>query len=190
MEKNQLNTLIGRKVKEVRKRKGLTLEQASGMTGVSKPMLGQIERGISNPTVSTLWKIASGLDEAFSTFIEEPKPDIIHIRAEELQELDGGHGGFVVQPVLPKERDRSFEVFYIKLKRGGHYHSHAHQDGVEESLFISEGEVEVMIQERVYTLKKGNAFRFQANVDHSYKNGGEEQAVMTLIIHYQKERFL
>ncbi|WP_054634950.1 XRE family transcriptional regulator [Thalassobacillus sp. C254] len=175
MEKNQLNTLIGRKVKEVRKRKGLTLEQASGMTGVSKPMLGQIERGISNPTVSTLWKIASGLDEAFSTFIEEPKPDIIHIRAEELQELDGGHGGFVVQPVLPKERDRSFEVFYIKLKRGGHYHSHAHQDGVEESLFISEGEVEVMIQERYIRLRKGTLSGSRQTLTILTKTGGKNR---------------
>ena len=63
-----LNSLIGKKLKEIRSAKRLSLEEVTKLTGVSKAMLGQIERGISNPTVSTLWKIATGLKVSFSFF--------------------------------------------------------------------------------------------------------------------------
>ncbi|HSU80106.1 MAG TPA: helix-turn-helix transcriptional regulator, partial [Candidatus Angelobacter sp.] len=61
MEKGQLNALIGQRLKHIRVTKGLSLDRVAELTGVSKPMLGQIERAQSNPTVSTLWKIAEGL---------------------------------------------------------------------------------------------------------------------------------
>ena len=52
---------IGPKLKKVRFDRGLTLDNVAEMTGVSKTMLGQIERGESSPTVATLWKLAGGL---------------------------------------------------------------------------------------------------------------------------------
>lgn len=48
---------IGKNLQEIRKSRGLSLDQVSEMSGVSKGMLGQIERGESNPTISVLWKI-------------------------------------------------------------------------------------------------------------------------------------
>ena len=59
MEKNSLQ--IGERLKEIRKTRGLTLDAVSEMTDVSKPMLGQIERGQASPTINTLWKISNGL---------------------------------------------------------------------------------------------------------------------------------
>ena len=60
---------IGLVLKEVRFKRGLTLDEASKLTGVSKAMLGQIERGESVPTISTLWKISTGLKLSFSEFL-------------------------------------------------------------------------------------------------------------------------
>lgn len=56
-----LNSIIGNKLKEIRNKRNLSLYDVSELTGVSKAMLGQIERGQSNPTISTLWKIATGI---------------------------------------------------------------------------------------------------------------------------------
>ena len=53
-ENNEMNHLIGTRLKKIRHMKDLSLEELATQTGVSKPMLGKIERGISNPTVSTL----------------------------------------------------------------------------------------------------------------------------------------
>ena len=64
------STNIGIVLKRVRTERGLTLEGTSELTGVSKAMLGQIERGESNPTISTLWKISTGLKLSFSELLE------------------------------------------------------------------------------------------------------------------------
>ena len=62
---------VGRELKSIRQSRGLTLDELAEMTGVSKPMLGQIERGQSSPTINTLWKIATGLKAPLSSLLRE-----------------------------------------------------------------------------------------------------------------------
>lgn len=66
-------TLIGERLREIRTDLNLSLDDAAKATGVSKPMLGQIERGQSVPTITTLWKIATGLKTPLSAFLQERK---------------------------------------------------------------------------------------------------------------------
>ncbi|MGO4274411.1 helix-turn-helix domain-containing protein, partial [Paenibacillus sp. TAF58] len=64
-----IHKMVGRKLLNIRKTRGLSLDQVADLTGVSKAMLGQIERGDSNPTISVLWKIVSGLQISFTSLI-------------------------------------------------------------------------------------------------------------------------
>lgn len=64
---------IGKHLKNIRQNRELSLDEAAEMTGVSKPMLGQIERGQSSPTITTLWKIATGLKVPLSSFLQETR---------------------------------------------------------------------------------------------------------------------
>ena len=66
---------IGERLKEIRANHNLTLDDTAKVTGVSKPMLGQIERGQSIPTITILWKIATGLKVPLSSFLEEQQPE-------------------------------------------------------------------------------------------------------------------
>ena len=70
-----MNLRIGEKLKSIRMARTLSLDDTAALTGVSKPMLGQIERGQSVPTVTTLWKIATGLKTPLSAFLEEPQTE-------------------------------------------------------------------------------------------------------------------
>ena len=58
---DRLNELIAENLKDIRKGKGLSLEQVSSLTTISKSMLSQLERGEVNPTISTVYKLALGL---------------------------------------------------------------------------------------------------------------------------------
>ena len=58
---------IGRELKSLRQSRGLTLDELAALTGVSKPMLGQIERGQSSPTINTLWKKSAAVVAAART---------------------------------------------------------------------------------------------------------------------------
>lgn len=69
MQEDSFKTHIAKHIKALRQHKGLSLDATAKATGVSKAMLGQIEREESSPTIATLWKIASGLDTSFSAFL-------------------------------------------------------------------------------------------------------------------------
>lgn len=68
---------IGKHLKNIRQNRELSLDEAAEMTSVSKPMLGQIERGQSSPTITTLWKIATGLKVLCHHFCRRKRKSIL-----------------------------------------------------------------------------------------------------------------
>ena len=92
---------IGLVLKEVRFKRGLTLDEASKLTGVSKAMLGQIERGESVPTISTLWKISTGLKLSFSEFLSSKKQDSEVIDINALEAMFESDGKMILYNVFP-----------------------------------------------------------------------------------------
>lgn len=90
---------IGERLKEIRATRNLTLEDVSKLTDVSKPMLGQIERGQSSPTITTLWKIAVGLKVPLSLLLEELEDEcnVVDTRSKDaIIENDGKMRAFPV----------------------------------------------------------------------------------------------
>jgi Predicted transcriptional regulators len=69
-----LDQLIAQNLKRLREERKLSLDRVAELTGVSKSMLGQIERGDSSPTVATVWKIANGLKVSFTTLMSFLSP--------------------------------------------------------------------------------------------------------------------
>lgn len=184
MENNRLNTLIGHHLREIREKRGLSLEQAAKQTGVSKPMLGQIERGVSNPTVSTLWKIATGLGVPFSSFIEEKESEVKIVRKHRLEPITEDNGRYLVYPVFPLEEGKPFEMFSILVEPECHYLSDPHPRGVEEYIWVESGRLDVTVDDTTYTIKENEGIRFIADRLHTYSNFTEQSCTATLIIYY------
>src|SRR5690554_5668235 len=67
--KMEIDLVIAKNLKAIRESKKLSLEKVAELTGVSKTMIGQIERGESAPTITTIWKIANGLKVSFTSLI-------------------------------------------------------------------------------------------------------------------------
>ena len=74
----ELQKMIGANVKAARERRKLTLDAAALLTGVSRSMLAQIEKGDVNPTISVLWKIANGYKVSFTSLTEAPERSPLH----------------------------------------------------------------------------------------------------------------
>ena len=77
----ETTTTIGERLRVIRTNMNLSLDETAKLTGVSKPMLGQIERGQSVPTITTLWKIATGLKKPLSSFLDnrQTEYDMVNI---------------------------------------------------------------------------------------------------------------
>lgn len=72
-----INTVIAKNLNRLRNERNLSLGQLAELSGVSKVMLSQIEKGDSNPTVNTIWKIASGLNVPYTAILEQPQMKLL-----------------------------------------------------------------------------------------------------------------
>ncbi|MBU8878682.1 XRE family transcriptional regulator [Bacillus sp. FJAT-29790] len=181
---DQINKNIGKNINRIRKERNLSLDKTSEITGVSKTMLGQIERGESNPTVTTLWKIANGLRLSFTSLISGDRPSVTVIKKNSLKPVVENDGQYQVYPVFPFNAEKQFEVFSIILQSGCEHKSEAHNVGVEEYIFVNEGKVEVVIGEEVYVVDSEDSITFQADRPHIYRNNGNSPVKCIVLIHY------
>ncbi|UHA71822.1 helix-turn-helix domain-containing protein [Paenibacillus sp. 481] len=175
---------IGKNLQDIRKSRGLSLDQVSEMSGVSKGMLGQIERGESNPTISVLWKIVNGLRISFATLMEDSSPTVSVISVEELTPFKEEDGAYRAYPIFPFQQDKGFEVYSVVIDPGCSYTSEAHYEGVEEFIMVMEGELQVYVGGESYTLKPNLAMRFTADQQHTYENVTDRPIRYIALIHY------
>ncbi|MBE0340870.1 XRE family transcriptional regulator [Paenibacillus sp. 28ISP30-2] len=179
-----INLIIAKNLKAFRENKKLSLERVAELTGVSKTMIGQIERGESSPTITTIWKIANGLKISFTSLINNPQPDTKVILGSEIQILTEDNGKYRAYPHFSFEDDRRFEVYSIEIEQNGFLSSDSHGEGTAEFLTVFDGELTVRVNNLEYTIRSGDSIRFKADRPHTYHNSGETLTRLSLVIYY------
>jgi XRE family transcriptional regulator, regulator of sulfur utilization len=185
---NNLTEKISDTLRTLRRQRGWSLDVASQKTGVSKAMLGQIERGESSPTIATLWKIASGFDVSFSSFVEDTQSnqaELIH-RKQALKKMHKQDNKIKVMPIFPYDKRLDFEVFIIELLPGCEHLSPPHQQDVVEHVIVISGQIEVLVNSTWHLVRQHEGLRFCADKPHGYRNTSSTAAVFHDIIHYKR----
>ena len=165
-----MNLKIGEKLKNLRITRTLSLDDVSALTGVSKPMLGQIERGQSIPTVTILWKIATGLKTPLSYFLEGPQAEYTIVSPDQANVILGDSGKMRAYPLFTYDPVRSVETFYIEFDPECRHSSDKHDDGVEEHIFVLRGTLRLVLGDRPVEVCERQAIRFRADIPHAYQN--------------------
>ncbi|MFA9380634.1 MAG: helix-turn-helix domain-containing protein [Acetanaerobacterium sp.] len=181
-----VNITVANNLRAIRDEKRLSLDGAAKLTGVSKSMLGQIERGEVNPTITVLWKIANGFKISFSSIIEQPLSQAEIIRSGDIAPLVEDNGNFINYPVFPFDESRRFEYYRIEIKPRGSFASSPHLGGTEEFITVFTGSVAISFGGQEHVLQKGDSIRFKADVDHGYRNDGDAPTELSMIIYYAK----
>ena len=179
-----MNLKIGEKLKSLRTIRTMSLDDVSALTGVSKPMLGQIERGQSIPTVTTLWKIATGLKTPLSFFLEGPQAEYTVVSPDQANVILGDNGKMRAYPLFTFDPVRSVETFYIEFDPDCRHSSDKHNDGVEEHIFVLRGTLRLVLGDKTVDVGEKQAVRFRADMPHAYQNlSGNECAVYNTIFY-------
>lgn len=165
---------VARNLKRIRQSRKMSLEVVSEQTGISKSMLGQIERGESVPTVETLGKIVSGLRISFSSLVSAARTDVIVIDQDELTPSKDESGRYRIYEYFPYEEDRTFEIYMMEIEPGVSYSSGGHGENTYEYITVFSGRLTVQTDGKIYEVANGNSIRFPAYADHSYSNFGED----------------
>ncbi|MCR9213351.1 MAG: XRE family transcriptional regulator [Proteobacteria bacterium] len=182
-------THLSQKLKELRKKRSWSLDKAAAHTGVSKAMLGQIERRESYPTTAILWKIATGFEVSISSLIEavpQTETDTLIRTAEEVRQ-NRTQDGLNVAPLFPHEARFGFEYMELTFEGGYGRRSDPHEPGVVEFLTVVDGELDVMADDRWHRLKAGQSIRFRGDKVHGYRNPTNKKTTTMLIIHYPEK---
>lgn len=181
----QMRRNLGVQLKKIRHQRGMSLDDIAKLTDVSKAQLAQMEKGESNPTVSTMWKIADGLKISFSSLLQPPKSTVKKISSSEIPFLTEDEGRYRVFSIIPYSPDRGWELYRIELDPHCSYESVAHMDGVEESLTVVNGQLKIILEAEEVKLESGDTLVFSGSQTHRYTNTGETMSVIHLIITYQ-----
>lgn len=162
-------------LKRIRQSKGMSLDQASEQTGVSKSMLSQIEKGTANPSLGVLGKITSGLRIEFQELIATPLVDSYLVTPEDLVPTKELEGQYTVWTCFPYEDTRLVEIYRIDIEPGGTYVSGGHGEKTREYLVVTDGVMTVECNGKEHEIQLKQAFRFETDQTHIYRNRGMEK---------------
>ena len=111
----ELGKIIARNLNELRMERNLTLGQLSKISGISKAMLSDIEKGDSNPTINTIWKIANGLKVPYTKLMENVEKEATVVRKSEPTVQTGETEHYRIYCYFTNTPVRNFELFYVEL---------------------------------------------------------------------------
>lgn len=182
MENMEIGEIIAHNLKQIRKERNLSLGQLAEQAGVSKVMLSQLEKGDSNPTINTIWKITGALNLPYTSLLELPELEAVHVRKCDISEL--AEDGYHIFSYYPKDISRNFEMYQIEMDAGCIHHSIGHSSNSSEYIMVIEGQMILEVNGKEYTLAQDDALYFDASCPHVYKNPSGERVKCHLIIYY------
>ncbi|MGM0240442.1 helix-turn-helix domain-containing protein [Enterococcus sp. AZ103] len=184
---SEINQTFAQNLKLFRKKRNLSLDNVSALTGVSKSVLAQIEKGTANPTINTVWKIANGLKVSFTELMAAPEEEYKIVRQNDIQPLLENDGKYRNFPIFLFADSRNFEVYTIELEPGAFLAADPHPFGTEEFITVFSGSLQIAFNTHELTISEKESLQFKADQKHSYKNPSQELTVINMIIWYDKK---
>ncbi len=176
---------VGSRVKALREAEGLSLRDLAERSGVSAPMLSQVERGETSPTLQVAARIASGLELRLSQLLRLDEDGAVSIvrAAERRHGGTDGHRYEILTPPLPGLRaEVSIHTLAPGAETGGPGDPPMHEPGSRETAIVERGEVALRIDGAEHRIGPGDCVTFDADLPHQFANHGEEEAVLLAIV--------
>jgi transcriptional regulator with XRE-family HTH domain len=181
---------IGGKIRDLRKKAGLVLQDLSNETGLSKPLLSQIEKEVVSPPIATLLKISKALNVNISFFFQDGDPEekVVLVKKDESKVIDSRHfgreeSGYYYEALAYKKSKKSMEPFLVEFKRKKveklSYFSH---DG-EEFIHLLEGTLEFRTENQQFILYPGDSLYFESSTSHSFRAVGRRNAKALAVVY-------
>jgi transcriptional regulator with XRE-family HTH domain len=176
---------VGRRVRALRDARGLSLRDLAKRSGVSAPMLSQVERGETSPTIAVAQRIAAGLDLPLSTLLRlDERQHVALVRKADRR--TARRDGHVVQELtrpLPGER-ASVTVHTLRPggRTGGAHDKPVHAPGSRETVVAQTGRVVLMIDGERHVLAEGDAVTFDADLAHHFENPSRRTATFLAVV--------
>lgn len=185
---DSLHAQVCHRVRSLRKHKGWTLEQLASLSGVSRSMLSQIERGHANPTLGVAFRVAQAFGLSLGDLVDAPSPPpkIDVIRADDQTYWFRDDPDCRIRTLSPLPLEKDVEFYEIRLQPGKQLDSSPHFEGTREFLVVEKGTIELTAQGESQRLNRGDSAHYPADVPHCIHNVGRGEAVAFLVDIYAR----
>jgi transcriptional regulator with XRE-family HTH domain len=178
---------IGARVKALREAAGLSLRDLAARSGVSAPMLSQVERGETSPTLTVAARIAAGLDLRLSQFLRLDEGGAVTIvRAGDRQRGGNARRGHRFEVLTSARPGQRAELSRHTLAPGGATGAAddppMHEPGSRETALVESGALELYCDGQRYELGEGDCVTFDADLPHHFENSGEQEAAFLAVV--------
>ena len=176
---------VGARVKSLREAMDLSLRDLAERSGVSAPMLSQVERGDTSPTLAVAQKIAAGLDLTLSQLLRlDEDRHVVVVRSKDRRiQRRRGHRVEELTPPLPGQRaDVSEHTLAPGAATGGPGDPPMHEPGSRETAVMVEGAVELFIDGQLHELSAGDSVTFDADLPHHFENTSSAEARLIAVV--------
>jgi transcriptional regulator with XRE-family HTH domain len=167
------NGAVGARVRALRESMGLSLRDLAERSGVSAPMLSQVERGETSPTLTVAGRIAGGLELTLSQLLrlDEAEHVVVVARGTGRTRARGGHRLEELTPPLPGQRaDVSRHALEPGATTGGPADPPMHEAGARETALVLEGALILVADGDIHELSEGDSVTFDADLPHHFEN--------------------
>jgi XRE family transcriptional regulator, regulator of sulfur utilization len=178
---------IGARIRALRDAMDLSLRDLADRSGVSAPMLSQVERGETSPTLQVAGRIAAGLDLRLSQLLRlEESGSVTIVRRSERRHGGaprGGHTFEILTAPLPGQRaELSRHLLAAGAQTGGPGDPPMHEPGSREIALVESGAVTLCIEDERHDLGPGDCVTFDADLSHHFVNEGPEEAQLLAVV--------
>jgi len=165
----------------------MSLRDLAGRSGVSAPMLSQVERGETSPTLHVAARIADGLELRLSQLLRlDESGAVTVVRAVERRqgpEGTAGHSYEILTPPLPGQRaELSRHTLAAGAATGGPGDPPMHEPGSRETALIESGCAVLVCEGERHELAAGDCVTFDADLPHHFENPGTDDAVLLAVV--------
>jgi XRE family transcriptional regulator, regulator of sulfur utilization len=187
MVTEQTRIAIGPRVKALREAMDLSLRDLAERCGVSAPMLSQVERGDTSPTLQIAARIAAGLELRLSQLLRlDESGSVTVVRAAERRRggsTNAGHSFEVLTAPLPGQRaELSRHVLEPGAETGGPGDPPMHEPGSREIALVEHGSAVLVIDGERHDLQEGDCATFDADLPHHFENPGPGEAALLAVV--------
>jgi transcriptional regulator with XRE-family HTH domain len=172
------------RLRQLRRQRGWTLEQLAAVSGVSRSMLSQIERGRANPTLAVAYRIARAFDRTLADLVDEPGPGprISLIRAPDPAYRFRSDETCRIRTLYPMHLEKDVEFYEVWLAPGGVLRSAPHFARTRELLTVLKGKVAVTSGKDHCEVEHGDSAHYPADVPHAIENVGSHEVLLYLVV--------
>jgi transcriptional regulator with XRE-family HTH domain len=166
---------LGRKIRELRLRRGMTVQRLADASHLSKGFISQVENDRTSPSLATLHELAAALRTSVSYLVADDEPTPHIVRAAERPPLDIGDETVRVE-VLSALPRRNLEMLLLELPPGASDRVRPHSYDGEECILCLEGRVLLRQGEHSHVLETGDSCHYDGRATHTIRNAGEGTA--------------